>query len=209
MLARPVSLLSTVFWLIFDTVLKFLILTAALTAWAAYGDQVEMKNGDHFTGRVVSLTADSIVLENDNLGKVTLPRSKVSLLSIGHSATAVAVPAPTNPPPPIVKSTATNANDDIAGALRQLGANTNFIAKIKGQFLAGAGPEANQKFDDTLAGLMSGNIDMAGLRSQAKSAADQLRAYQREAGPEGGDTMNTYLVILDNFLRETASATNR
>jgi len=189
---------------------KLLILAAALTAFAVRGDQIEMKNGDRYTGRVVSLTADSVVLENDNLGKVTLPRAKVSLLSIGMPAPVAVAPMATNAAPAAVKSNAaTNPNDDIAGALRQLGANTNFIAKIKGQFLAGAGPEANQKFDDTLAGLTSGSIDMAGLRAQAKSAADQLRQYQKDAGPEASDMMNTYLAILDNFLKESGSSTNR
>jgi len=191
---------------------KRLILTAALAAWTAWGDQVEMKNGDRFTGRVVSLSAQSVVLQNDNLGKLTLPRANVTLLSIGVPAPAVAAPstATTNATPVSVKSNlAANSNDDISGALRQLGANTNFIAKIKGQFLAGASPEANQKFDETVAGLTSGNIDMAGLRAQAKSAADQLRQYQHELGPEAGDTMNTYLAILDNFLSETGSVTNR
>lgn len=55
-------------------------------------------------------------------------------------------------------------------------------------------------------GLMSGKIDMAGLRAQAKAAADQLRSYQHDLGPEAGDTLSSYLTILDNFLRETDSA---
>ncbi|MGO8698449.1 MAG: hypothetical protein ACLQVY_12100 [Limisphaerales bacterium] len=91
----------------------------------------------------------------------------------------------------------------LAGAIKRLGANTNFIEKIKGQFLADAGPEANQQFNDMLSGVLSGKIDMTSLRAQAKSAADQLRAYQKELGPDASDTFNSYLAILDSFLKET------
>jgi hypothetical protein len=186
----------------------------ALAALPVLADQVDMQNGDRYTGRVLSLSADSVVLQNDILGKITLPRSKVTLLSVGSAA-----PTGATANAPIASSTSalttnrslasaksiilTNANPDLAGALKSLGANTNFIEQIKGQFLADAGPEANQQFNDMLGGLLSGKIDMAALRAQAKSAADQLRAYQKELGPEASDTYNTYLAILDSFLKET------
>ena len=189
-----------------------LVLAATLTAWTVSGDQVDMKNGDRYTGRVLTVSPDSVVLQNDIIGKVTLPRAQVAVLSIGAPTPNGAVPATTNAmAAPLKPNADLHGNDEIASALKQLGANTNFIAKVKGQFLGDAGPEANQKFDETLAGLTSGNIDMAGLRAQAKSAADELRKYQKDAGPEG-ETMNTYLAILDNFLNETAgvtSSTNR
>jgi hypothetical protein len=186
----------------------------ALAALPVLADQVEMQNGDRYTGRVLSLSADSVVLQNDILGKITLPRSKVTLLSVGSAAPAGArggapvglstVAPTTNRSLASPKSIAlTNGNADLAGALKSLGANTNFIEQIKGQFLADAGPEANQQFNDMLGGLLSGKIDMAGLRAQAKSAADQLRAYQKELGPEASDTFNSYLAILDSFLKET------
>ncbi len=148
------------------------------------------------------------------MGKITLPRAKVTSLNVGASAVAMASPNPTvattNHAPAHLKSIVmTNGNADIAGALRHLGANTNFIEQIRGQFLADAGPEANQQFNQTLNGLMSGQIDMAGLRAQAKSAADQLRKVQQDMGPEASDTLSSYLTILDNFLRESGTATNR
>jgi hypothetical protein len=185
---------------------KSLLTAVLLTACAVFADQVEMKNGDRYNGRVLSLTPDSVVLQNDVLGKITLPRAKISLLSVGGPAVA----PPSNSSPSSVNSNnAASNNIQIAAALRQLGADTNLIAQVRGQFLAGAGPAANQKFDDTMQGLMSGKIDMAGLRAQAKSAADQLRAYQRQLGPDAGDSFNSYLAILDNFLQETGSSTNR
>lgn len=179
-----------------------------LAAMPVFADQVEMQNGDRYTGRVLSLSDNFVVLQNDILGKITVPRSKVTLLSVGAAA-----PTPAAGAPPATNHAAlnqkpilmTNGNADLAGALKHLGANTNFIEQIKGQFLADAGPEATKQFDDMLGGLLSGKIDMASLREQAKSASDQLRAYQKQLGPEASDTFNTYLGILDNFLKETDS----
>jgi hypothetical protein len=190
-----------------------LVLATLLTASAARADQIDMKNGDRYLGRVLSLDANSVVLENDVLGKVTIPRAKISLLSIGAPTLNLAAPTTTTtnstPAALAVKSTSLVNNDtDIQAALKQLGANTNFIAKIKGQFLADAGPAANQQFDATLEGLMSGNIDIAALRAQAKSTAAELRKYQHDS-PEAGDMMESYLAILDNFVRETDTSTNR
>jgi hypothetical protein len=185
----------------------------ALAALPVLADQVEMQNGDRYTGRVLSLSADSVVLQNEILGKITLPRSKISLLNVGSAAQAgntaggplaSSSPAATNHPPVNPKSIVlTNGIADVAGALKSLGANTNFIEQIKGQFLSDAGPEANAQFNDMLGGLLSGKMDIAALRAQAKSAADQLRSYQKQLGPEASDTYNAYLGILDHFLQET------
>ncbi|HWD21304.1 MAG TPA: hypothetical protein VHB20_18705 [Verrucomicrobiae bacterium] len=190
---------------------KTLVLLACLAVSAVFADQVEMQNGDHYSGHVLSLTADAVVLQNDNIGRITLPRAKIAYLGVGASNALPALPATNH-----VKSmAATNVatSSDIAGALRHLGANTNFIEQIRGQFLADAGPQANQMFTDTLGGLASGKIDLASLRAQAKSTADQLRAYERELGPEAGETFSSYLSILDNFLAQTsdgaALSTNR
>lgn len=219
-------------------------LLAALTL-PVFADQIEMQNGDRFNGRVLSLSADKVVLQNDNLGRITLPRGKVALLSIGAapesgtsanaahgpasavtaigpagslnvtlqapvphatsmSATANTFDTPTNQTPKNPKSIViTGDKGEIAAALKSLGANTNFIEQIRGQILSDAGPKANQQFNDMLGGLMGGQIDLSSLRAQAKSAADQLRAYQKEMGPAADDAFDSYLTILDNFLKET------
>ncbi len=171
-------------------------------------DQVEMQNGDRYAGKVVSMTDDTIVLQSDVLGKITLPRGKVANINLGTNAAAPVFG------PPVALSTnqakapslvLTNGNPDIAGALRHLGANTNFVNQIRKQFLSDAGPEANNKFDDLLGGLLSGKLDMNGLRTEAKSAADQIRTLKRQGG-DVGEPLDSYLAILDNFLKQTAPA---
>ncbi|HZM04079.1 MAG TPA: hypothetical protein VFC44_13795 [Candidatus Saccharimonadales bacterium] len=158
-------------------------------------DQIEMQNGDHYSGKVISMTADTVVLESDVLGKINVPRAKVGTLHLSPSA------------PVIAPKTPATATPDIAAALRQLGANTNFIEQIRRQFLQGAGPEANAKYDEMIGGLMSGKLDMNTLRKEAKSAADQLRSLKSQGDNMGG-LLDTYLSILDSFLKESSVSTS-
>jgi hypothetical protein len=82
---------------------------------------------------------------------------------------------------------------------------------VQKQFLNGTGPEANAKFNELLGGLMSGKLSVEDIRTEAKAAADQLRALKRDSGEDAGFASGAYLAILDHFLKETApsgSATN-
>jgi len=191
---------------------KFPILLATVIGWVVaqpiWADQVEMKNGDRYVGNVTSVTGESVVLQSEVLGQVKLPRSQVAIIALGTNAPAQ-VPrasnllrsAPGNDP----RLAVTNAGADLSTAFRNLGANTNFIQEIREQLLSAAGPEANKQFDTMVGDLMSGRMDMNALRAQARSAADQLRTYQRELrGQPGGEMIDEYLEVLDGFLKETA-----
>ena len=190
-----------------------ILLLAALPRLRA--DLVEMQNGDRYAGKVLSVSADTVVLASDVLGKINVPRNKVASLAFGTNAAALRpaanparVPAFTNPPAAASAAALANANVDLSASLRQLGANTNFVGQIRQQMLAGS-PEAAGKYDELVNGLMTGKLDLNDLRREAKSNADQLRELKRELGPEAGDSIDTYLVVLDNFLKETAAeATN-
>lgn len=165
-------------------------------------DQIVMQNGDHFSGSVVSMTPDTVVLQSDTLGQVKLPRNKVSAINFG-SAIAPSVPATNNAAPSVsTQSTAAAATNVLQG----LGSDTNLIQQIRNQFLSGAGPQANDKFDELLGGLTSGKMDINDLRAQAKSAADQLRAMKKDMGADAGQTLDAYLSVLDNFLAQSAPA---
>jgi hypothetical protein len=117
----------------------------------------------------------------------------------------------TNAPVLALSTAPTSKPPKPSPALAQLGASTNLIQQVQKQFLSGAGPEANNKFDELLGGLMSGKLSVDDIRAEAKAAADQLRALQRESGEDAGFATSAYLAILDHFLKETApsgSATN-
>ena len=174
-------------------------------------DQVEMQNGDRYSGKVLSVSADTVVLESEVLGKINVPRKKVASLVFGTNAAAskaatnvTRVSVPTNLPTAASLAALANTNVDLSAVLRNLGANTNFIRQIREQMLAG-NPEAASNYDELVNGLMSGKLNMDDLRREAKSSADQLRALTRDLGPEAGDSLDAYLDVLDNFLKETAA----
>lgn len=171
-----------------------------------HADQVEMQNGDRYAGHVMSLNTNIIVLQSDVLGTLRLPRGKVAGITFGAaSATKPArLPSLTNGQIRVPAGAPTNAAPKLSPALHQLGANTNLIQQVQKQFLSDAGPEANNKFNDLLGGLMSGRLSVDDIRAEAKTAADQLRALKREGGEDAGFAADTYLAILDHFLKDTA-----
>jgi hypothetical protein len=173
----------------------------SLAAIGLRADQLQMQNGDRYIGKVLSVTTDSVVLQSDVLGKITLPRSKVAQLTFGAGAVTNVVQTAIVP-----SSTLANTNVDVSAALRNLGANTNFIQQIRGQMLDAAGPEANAKYDELIGGLMSGKLNLEDIRKEAKSSADQIKELKRELGPEADDSFDGYLGILESFLSETAPA---
>ena len=90
-----------------------------------------MQNGDRYSGKVVSLSADTLVLQSDVAGTLRLPRSGVAQLTLGTNAptTLAAVPVVTNRPPPASAGVQTNlAPSEMPGALRQLGPNLSQFA---------------------------------------------------------------------------------
>ena len=192
----------------------------ALALCAAAGrlraDQVEMQNGDRYAGTVLSLDANSVVLRSEVLGKVSLPRSQVALITLGPVARTNAArlrALSTNELSRPQAGSVARTNSELAALLRQLGGDTNSLRDVQGQFLSQAGPEANQKFNQMLRELTSGKMTISDLRAQAKAAADQARRQRSDANGEIGGLLDGYLGILDDFLQQTAppdsAVTNR
>src|SRR5258708_6586109 len=100
-------------------------------------DQVEMQNGDRYVGNVVSLNTEALVMQSDVLGKIILPRTRIAVITLGATTPTTALLS-TNAVP---TSPLAVTNSEIAAAIRKLGPNTNFIPKIRDQFLKDAGPE--------------------------------------------------------------------
>ena len=195
--------------MLFRSVFLFLLVAAT---WLR-ADEVDMQNGDRYFGKVVSVSADTVVMNSEMLGKINVQRKMVAGLVFGTNNSAALVVVgpvthisePTNlPAAPAFTSSAAlaNTNVDLSIALRRLGTGTNFVGQIRQQMLAGS-PEAAGKYDEMVNGLMSGNLNLNDLRQQAKTSADQLRELKRELGPDAGDSMDAYLEVLDNFVKET------
>jgi len=191
--------------------IRFALVALFLPGLFLRADVIEMQNGDRYVGKVVSMNSDSIVLDSEILGKIAVPRKKMTSLIMGMNGvplrTAMAAPAlaeSTNPAAVLATALSVNTNIDLSGGLKASGANTNIIGQIREQMLAGS-PAAAGKYDEMVSGLLSGKMSVNDLRREAQSSADQLRELKRELGPEAGDSLDTYLEVLDNFLRETSA----
>ena len=203
--------------------LTLLFALALLAATRLPADQLLLLNGDRYHGKVIGLTADAVVLDSDILGKISLPRKQVASLLFGTNTVApVTAPAanPTLPIPTNLPTAATLAqlarsltNGTAATPqLRPLAApNTNSTAnpdlarQIREQMLTGS-PEATAKYNEMVAGLMSGRLTVTDLQRQAKASADQIRELKQELGPDAGDALDGYLQILDSFVKEANPA---
>ena len=182
-----------------------------LTQWAAFvslltalslrADQLQMQNGDRYAGHILSMTSNSIVLESEMLGKVTVPREKVSGVTLGANATpnAAAVSAP--------KSVAGVTN--IAAALQARGEDLNTIEQVRQQMLDGADPAATQKYNELAGGLMSGKLGVNDIRNEARSSIEQINRLKRELGPEADDSLDSYLTILQAFVNDTTTTATK
>src|SRR5271165_1615420 len=78
------------------------ILGAAAIIWLGTGtplraDQVEMQNGDRYVGKVVSLNASTLVVQNDVLGVVRIPKDKVAGITFGPVSAVSRPPASAAP----------------------------------------------------------------------------------------------------------------
>ena len=201
----------------FSMKIKLLFFSTAVSCLFVTGgclraDEVDMQNGDRYFGKVVSVSADTVVMNSEMLGKINVQRKMVAGLVFGTNAAPLVVAGPvthtsvtTNlPAVPLLASPASQANTnvDLSVALRRLGADTNFVGQIRQQMLAGS-PEAAGKYDEMVGGLMNGNLNLNDLRQQARASADQLRELKRQLGPEADDSLDAYLQVLDNFIKET------
>lgn len=192
----------------------WLVCALMLAACAVRADQIEMQNGDHYVGHVLSMTSNSIVLQSEMLGKIDVPRGKVLSVTFGAAipstpakvanapATVLAAPMAAQRTP---QASLSGTNADVSAAFRSLGSNTNFVQQVRQQLLAEANPAANQKFDETLDGLMSGKINLNDIRSQAKTSIEEINKLKSELGPQADDALDGYLTILQNFVNETES----
>ena len=59
-----------------------------MAAPALRADVLEMQNGDRYSGKVVSVSPDTVILNSEVLGKITVPRKLVVSLSFGTNAVA-------------------------------------------------------------------------------------------------------------------------
>lgn len=164
-----------------------------------------MQNGDRYTGKVLSVDSESVSLQNESLGKVRIPRARISAVIIGTPG-ANAQPSPASPSVPETNGVtpfpgSTNLVPSGAAALTT---NSAVVRQVQQQLLGNAGPEAQKKFTELLGGFLSGKLTVEDIRAEARSIGEQVRAVKGDLDPEQAAKVDGYLAILDRFLKETA-----
>ncbi|MGH7969445.1 MAG: hypothetical protein ACREIC_12030 [Limisphaerales bacterium] len=178
-------------------------------AFPVLGDEVRMQNGDAYYGRVLSFNGETLLLQNDNLGTMRVPQGKVSSITFGArpgpgpASSAAATNRLLHAPASLA---ITNGNSELAKAFRDLSTNSNLVQQVQAQLLGEGGPQAGDKFNELMSGLMSGKMDLNGLLAEAKSTAAQARAARKDLGEDAGAVLDGYLAILDGFIREAEPA---
>lgn len=190
-----------------------LLVAFGVVVSSAFADQITLRNGDVLNGKVLSMTTNTLVLQDESLGTLTLPRVKVSNITFG-AVSAVLPPGAMSSPKTLQASPGPKAASppqpdsslsDLQAMLREINQHSNLVQEVEAQVLgSSASPEAVNKFNELLNGLSTGQIDLNGLRSEAQSAAKELQEYKNQLGPDASEEMDGYLSILNNFLRETA-----
>jgi hypothetical protein len=183
----------------------------------AKADLIELTNGDHYRGTVVGMTQSNVDFISEIQGRVKLPRDKVAQITL-HEVTpkpvAVAPAATTNVAPIILSGpqstpppTATSQADAVVVQMRQQGVDPKLIDQVQEQIFGKSSPEAAQKFNEMMRGLMSGSMSMKDLRARAQSSINQIRAAKKDLGEDDGGMLDSYLAILQKFMNESATDT--
>jgi hypothetical protein len=177
---------------------KLFFLLLFLLFWVPAGvlaDQVEMLNGDRYVGKIISLNTNTLVFQNEILGTVRLPCSKMARVTFGTNLITNGVPpAPASP---------SIAIDNVSNSIPKLTTNASIIKQVQDQTLGAESAEAKDVYNEMVAGLLTGKLTVNDIRNKAKAVADELRQYKRELGDEAGGALDGYLSILDHFIKET------
>jgi hypothetical protein len=167
----------------------------------AHADLIEMQNGDRYAGKLVGVNDTNITWRSDILGEMQLPRAKISAITFGEKAqTAKPVAAATVQPPSARK---TQPQDPLT-QIRDVGIDPQAIKQVQEQILGSASPEATKQFNDMVAGLATGSLNLKDIRAQAQNSVRELEAAKQELGEDFGMALDGYLGILQRFLSETA-----
>lgn len=189
----------------------------AAVALGARADMLELINGDHYRGTVVSMDAANVVFQSEIQGRVVLPRGKVAVVTlnaVGAKPVATASPAipPASLPAVAPKTNVTglvpgNHGNAVVEELRKQGVDSHLIDQVQQQIFGKASPEAAQKFDQIMGGLMTGRLSVDDIRKEAQSSINQIKVAKKELGPDAGEMLDSYLSILEKFMQESGSET--
>jgi hypothetical protein len=127
----------------------------------------------------------------------------VRLIVLGEPLPDSAAPS-LQPPAFVAPQAKDKGQGDILRELQKGTVNPDLLEQVERDLLGTASPEAKQKFNEMLQGIMSGKMNLGDLRNQAQSALDQLKELEQDFEDEDlSSLLGGYAAILENFLRQT------
>jgi hypothetical protein len=156
------------------------------------GDTVQLMNGDTISGKVLSLDDKHLKLHSEALGQIVIERGKIASIHLGDTA----VPKKTALPK-------ASGAQDLIDQLRGQGIDPKTVNDIKKAFPLLATPEAGKYFDNALSGLLGGSMNIQDVRKDAIKAMNEIKKLEKELGPQATQALQSYIGILENFIRET------
>lgn len=184
-------------------------------------EMIEMTNGDHYRGTVLSMNANSIEFQSEVLGRITIPRSKVANISLHDlfpKRTANTEILTNNPAVIVTRTNAITGATASAGAvapgsqadavlreLRKQGVDPKLIDQVQEQIFGKSSPEAAQKFNELMGGLLTGQLSVDDIRKQAQTSINEIKNAKKELGGDAGDMLDSYLAILEKFMQESGN----
>lgn len=185
----------------------------AATATVAKADVLELVNGDHYQGTVIGMNQSNVVFQSEIQGRVSLPRDKVASIVL-HEAAAPKLSVQTNAPRSLIlygtnrasSSTPPGQADAVLQQMRQQGIDPKIASKVQDQIFGQGSPEATQKYNELMGGLLSGTLSIQDIRAEAQNSIKEIQDLKKEIGDDDtGGMLDGYLGILQSFVQETAT----
>ncbi|EEF60722.1 hypothetical protein [Pedosphaera parvula] len=197
-----------------------------LLALPATADVLQLTNGDHYSGTVISMTTSNLQFQSEIQGLVKIPRDKVANITLrplalpAQARSATVQPATPNAlaatPPSVLgvpTLSASNSNaSSAAGIVKQLkaqgGVDKNTVDDLQKQLMGSSSPEVTKMFNEMVGGLMNGKLSVNDIRTQARSSIAQIQAAKKDLGgdPDTSEVLDGYVGILEKFLSESGSS---
>ncbi len=198
-----------------------------------FADVIQLENGDTLRGKIVSLDDKEVQLQSDVLGKLSIPRSKVTAIVFSDLKPSEAKPMgegeaaeakgdeKQETPAEIIKRLAPKdfgpkqladlepagsvpkTEDEVIDQLRREGVDQRLMDELHLRLPGFGAPQVQGYFNDKVNGLISGSITIQDIRKDAIGARDQLLELKEDLGPDAA-ALDGYLGILENFINKTA-----
>jgi len=179
---------------------------------SARADILELTNGDHYRGKVISMTESNLEFLSEIQGRVKLPREKIAQITFREvvkpaAAAPTAAPLILSGPPtsPPAADPLNNPGGSVAQQMQKQGVDPRLISQIQDQIFGKGSPEAVKKFNEMMGGLMAGSVSVQDVQAMAQDSINQIKQAKKDLGGDAGEMLDGYLDILQKFVNEAAT----